>query len=165
MFVEVKLKGTLILKELIRLIRHRKIKALFLAKTHNTFIQFFRYLFVGGLASVVDWAVLWLLYGQLNIPQYISVALAFLCGLLVNYILSVHFVFVGIAKDQNHSTKFSVYFTTGVIGLILTELFMMLFENFLNIHYMIAKIITTALVFGWNFGSKKIILYRKRDDE
>ncbi len=153
------------MKELIRLIRHRKIKALFMAKTHNTFIQFFRYIFVGGLASVVDWGALWLLYSKVGIPQYIAIAVAFLCGLFVNYILSVHFVFTGIAKDQNHSTKFSVYFTTGVIGLVLTELFMLFFESVLGIHYMVSKIITTALVFGWNFGSKKLILYRKRDDE
>ncbi len=152
------------MKELLRLIRHRKIKALFMAKTHNTFIQFFRYLFVGGIASVVDWVALWLFYSVIEIPEYISVALAFLCGLFVNYILSIHFVFTGIAKDQNHSTKFSVYFTTGVIGLVLTELFMLLYDGLLNVHYMTAKIITTLLVFGWNFGSKKIILYRKRDD-
>ncbi len=153
------------MKELIRLIRHKKIKALFMAKTHNTFIQFFRYLFVGGFASVVDWTALWLFYDIIGIQHYISIALAFLCGLFVNYILSANFVFTGIAKDQNHSTKFSVYFTTGVIGLVLTEIFMLLFENVFSIHYMAAKIITTALVFGWNFGSKKIVLYRKRDDE
>ena len=61
--------------ELIRLIKHRKIKALFMAKTHNTFIQFFRYLFVGGFASVVDWGALWLFYDILGIWEYIAIAL------------------------------------------------------------------------------------------
>ena len=123
------------MKELLRLIRHRKIKALFMAKTHNTFIQFFRYLFVGGIASVVDWGTLWLCYDIIGIQEYISIALAFLCGLFVNYILSIHFVFTGIAKGQNHSTKFSVYFTTGVIGLVLTELFMALFLRLLRFYH------------------------------
>lgn len=152
------------LKEFIRLIRHRKIKALFTAKTHNTFIQFFRYLFVGGLASVADWTALWILYDKLRIHEYLSIALAFLLGLLVNYYLSSKFVFTGIAKDKKHGTKFSVYLITGVIGLALTELLMLLLDGVLGVHYMVAKIITTVLVFGWNFGSKKIILYRKRDD-
>ncbi len=158
--------------ELFRLIKHRKIKALFMAKTHNTFIQFFRYLFVGGLASVVDWGVLWLLYDKLSafralgeFDEYVSIAIAFLCGLFVNYILSNNFVFTGINKHKKHSSKFPVYFITGVIGLLFTELFMLLFDGVLGIHYMTAKIITTAIVFLWNFGSKKIILYRKRDDE
>ena len=151
--------------ELIRLIKHRKIKALFMAKTHNTFIQFFRYLFVGGFASVVDWGALWLFYDILGIWEYLSIALAFLSGLFVNYILSNHFVFTGIAKDKKHTSKFPVYFVTGVIGLVFTELFMLLFDGVFGMHYMTAKIITTAVVFIWNFGSKKIILYRKRDDE
>ncbi len=158
--------------ELIRLIKHRKIKALFMAKTHNTFIQFFRYLFVGGFASVVDWGVLWLLYDKLGAfsfigraDEYISIAIAFLCGLFVNYILSMHFVFTGIAKNKTHTSKFPVYLITGVIGLLFTELFMLLFDGVFGIHYMVAKIITTAIVFLWNFGSKKIILYRKRDDD
>ena len=151
--------------ELIRLIKHRKIKALFMAKTHNTFIQFFRYLFVGGFASVVDWGALWLFYDILGIWEYIAIALAFLSGLFVNYILSNHFVFTGIAKDKKHTSKFPVYFVTGVIGLVFTELFMLLFDGVFGMHYMTAKIITTAVVFIWNFGSKKIILYRKRDDE
>lgn len=151
--------------ELIRLIKHGKIKALFMAKTHNTFIQFFRYLFVGGFASVVDWGALWLFYDILGIWEILSIALAFLCGLFVNYILSYHFVFTGIAKDKKHTSKFPVYFITGVIGLVFTELFMLLLDGVFGMHYMAAKIITTAIVFIWNFGSKKIILYRKRDDE
>ena len=74
-------------------------------------------------------------------------------------------MFTGIAKDKKHTTKFPVYFVTGVIGLVFTELFMLLFDGVFGMHYMLAKIITTAVVFIWNFGSKKIILYRKRDDE
>ena len=151
--------------ELIRLIKHKKIKALFMAKTHNTFIQFFRYLFVGGFASVVDWLALWFFYEKASIYEYVSIAMAFVCGLMANYILSSHFVFTGIAKDKKHTTKFPVYFTTGLIGLGFTELFMLLFDGVLGIHYMVSKIITTAVVFIWNFGSKKILLYRKRDDE
>lgn len=151
--------------ELIRLIKHGKIKALFMAKTHNTFIQFFRYLFVGGLSSVVDMSSLWLFYQKLGIFEYFAVAMAFLCGLVANYILSYHFVFVGIAKDKKHHVKFPVYLGVGILGLAFTEAFMLLFDGVLGFHYMLAKILTTALVFIWNFGSKKIILYRKRDDE
>ena len=104
-------------------------------------------------------------YDILGIWEYIAIALAFLSGLFVNYILSNHFVFTGIAKDKKHTSKFPVYFVTGVIGLVFTELFMLLFDGVFGMHYMLAKIITTAVVFIWNFGSKKIILYRKRDDE
>lgn len=114
---------------------------------------------------MADWTALWLFYDVLGIREYLSIALAFIGGLLVNYILSSRFVFTGIAKDKKHSTKFPVYLVTGIIGLVFTELFMLLFDSVLGIHYMASKIITTVLVFGWNFGSKKLILYRKRDED
>lgn len=149
--------------ELIGLIKQRKFKALFMDKTQNTFIQFFRYIFVGGFATVVDWSALWLFYDVLGVYKYLSVAIAFLFGLFANYILSNHFVFTENRENTSRSSEFMVYFVTGVIGLIFTELFMLLFDGVLGIHYMVSKIITTAIVFVWNFGSKKLILERKCD--
>ncbi len=153
------------MKELIRLIRHGKIKALFMARTHNTFIQFFRYIFVGGLASIIDMMALWLLYSKLGLEEYIAVAIAFLCGLIVNYVLSTHFVFVGVSLHHEHTIKFSVYFTISTIGLALTELFMFIFDSALHFHYMLAKLLTVILEFVWSFSAKKLILYKKPKDE
>ena len=153
------------MKELIRLIRHKKIKALFRARTHNTSIQFFRYVFVGSLASITDMVCLWLFYSKLGFKEYIAVALAFICGLIVNYILSMHFVFVGVSRHHEHTIKFSVYYTIGSIGLVLTELLMYLFDTMIGFHYILAKLLTSLLIFIWNFTAKKHILYKKPIDE
>ena len=150
--------------ELIRLIKQRKFKALFMEKNDDSFVQFFRYLFVGGLASVVDWTALWFFYDIVNIYKYVSIALAFACGLLVNYIFSSLFVFTDV-ETGSRTSQFTIYLTTGLIGLGWTELFMLLFDEVLGIHYMVSKIITTAIVLLWNFGSKKILLYRKRGNK
>lgn len=150
------------MKEFFRLISHRKFKALFAAKTHNPYIQFFRYVFVGGFASVADWTALYVFYDLLDINEYVAIAISFLFGLFVNYILSKHFVFTDV-DVQKRRGQFSVYFITGVIGLLMTEALMLVFSRLLDIHYMPSKIITTVLVFFWNFGSKKIILSGKRD--
>lgn len=150
--------------ELIRLIKQRKFKALFMEKNDDSFVQFFRYLFVGGLASVVDWTALWFFYDIVNIYKYISIALAFACGLLVNYIFSSLFVFTDV-ETGSRTSQFTIYLTTGLMGLGWTELFMLLFDEVLGIHYMVSKIITTAIVLLWNFGSKKILLYRKRGNK
>ena len=42
------------MKELLRYICTLDMKKLFKEKTNNTFIQFFRYLFVGGFAAIVN---------------------------------------------------------------------------------------------------------------
>ena len=49
------------MKELLQLIAKFDIKNLFKTPTDNTFIQFFRYLFVGGIAFLVDAGSLFLL--------------------------------------------------------------------------------------------------------
>lgn len=153
------------MKELLRLISHKKFKALFAAKTHNSYVQFFRYVLVGAVSSIADWSALYACYDLINMNYYLSIALAFLLGLILNYVLSKKFVFTGVTVSDRPVGQFYIYFVTGVIGLILTEIFMVVFDRYLCLHYMAAKIISTILVFVWNFGSKKIILYRKRDDK
>ena len=50
------------MQEVKEIIRTRKFGRLFSGDTDNTLIQFFRYLFVGGLATVVDWGVSYILF-------------------------------------------------------------------------------------------------------
>lgn len=149
------------MKELFEYLLHLNLNGLFRTPTHNPYIQFFRYIFVGGLATVADWAVFYLL-DKLN-PHwmYLSTAVAFIVGLGVNYILSISFVFPH-GSSHNKLTEFLVYLVTGIIGLGLTELLMFVFVDRMSLGHMTAKVIATAAVFAWNFGSKKILLYRKR---
>ena len=151
------------MKEIFELIRERKFKALFYKPTDNTLLQFLRYLFAGGGATVADWSVLYILRSLLSVQLYVSVAIAFCFGLCINYVLSKLFVFNGVSKKAGRTAEISVYLVTGLIGLGFTEGLMFVFCDLLNIYYMPSKIVTTALVLAWNFGSKKFILYRERE--
>jgi putative flippase GtrA len=151
------------MKELLKLIKSFNLNELFKKNTDNTYIQFFRYIFVGGAATVADWGVLWLLKGVMHDGLYFSTAVAFLFGLLVNYILSKLLVFKGTPSGKGYIYEFLVYILTGLIGLGFTEGIMYLLCDLAGLYYMLAKVIATAVVLIWNFGSKKIILYRKSD--
>ena len=48
--------------EIRQILRDKNFKKLFVGDTDNTLIQFFRYVFVGGLAFVVDFALSYLLF-------------------------------------------------------------------------------------------------------
>lgn len=150
------------MRELFSALLHFDINKLFKTPTANGFIQFFRYVFAGGAATLVDWGALWLLHSCLKVPLYISVAAAFLLGLVTNYLLSVLFVFTGTPTDKKRGQEFLVHLVTGLIGLALTEGIVYLMDLIPGLHYMIAKIVATAVVFFWNYGSKKIILYRRK---
>ncbi|MBE6798446.1 MAG: GtrA family protein [Ruminococcaceae bacterium] len=149
------------MKELWMYFKHFDMHNLFRAPTHNPFIQFFRYIFVGGFATIADWAVFYILDSTHPEWMYFSTALAFLAGLGVNYVLSKHFVFP-LSSKYSKLTEFAVYIVTGLVGLGLTELIMFILASKLGVGHMMTKIIATATVFAWNFGSKKYLLYRKR---
>lgn len=134
------------------------IKRLFVDKTNDTKIQFFRYVFVGGAAFVLDAAVLWLL--SFFMHYLIAAAAAFVVGLSCNYFLSKLFVFTD--KDINAAVEYAVYAAIGIIGLGITEILMYIFTEKAGFYFMISKIITAAIVLVWNFGARKIILYGRK---
>lgn len=151
------------MKKLFKAIKSKNFKTLFLDPTDSASLQFFRYLFAGGGATVVDWVILFVLYDILTVELYLAVAAAFGVGIVVNYWLSNLFVFHGAVHYASKTTEFAIYVLSGLIGLGFTEIFMFLFCEKLSLHYIISKVITTLLVLIWNFGSKKLILYRKKD--
>ena len=77
------------------------------------FWEIFRFLLVGGTATLVDWLISYLFYTWLLPPILIgevaslllSTALGFTVGLFVNWILSVNFVFQQVENKEQVKTK------------------------------------------------------------
>ena len=133
---------------------------LFKEKTDNTIIQFFRYCFVGGLAFLVDYGLLYLLSDKFRLHYLLSASIAFIAGLVVNYLISTFWVFSE-SKYEDKRKEFAIFAFIGVIGLGLTEGLMWLFTDLVGLHYLLSKLITAALVLLWNFFARKVILFTK----
>lgn len=129
---------------------------LFLEKTEDTKLQFFRYLFVGGFAAVVNIGSLFIFKELLNIHYLIANIIGFILGLITNYILSKWLVFSK-ENDLNPVLEFITYAIIGVFGLGFDTLFIWLFTSIAGLYYMLSKIISTGLVFIWNFCKKSYI--------
>lgn len=127
-------------------------------QTENTFIQLFRYTFVGGVAFIVDFSLLFVLTEFLNIHYLASAAIAFLLGLTTNYILSIVWVF---SKRRIRSRWFElgIFAVIGIVGLALNELFIWFFTEHIHFHYLLSKIVSTVFVYLWNFFARKSILF------
>ena len=129
--------------------------------------EFIRYLFVGGTAFLVDFGTLYLtktfLFSSLgDTGVYIATALGFIVGLIYNYILSLIFVFKS-ARERNKGKSvgaFVVFAIIGVIGLLLTEAGMWLGYDVLKINYLIVKIFVAAVVLIWNYGARKLLIFK-----
>ena len=160
-----------------------KFKEIFIEGTNNTFIQFFRSLFVGGIATVVDMAVLIAVREIFRLPEDICAVFGFVAGLTVNYIVSNLWVFAK-AKVKNRVLDFVVFAVIGIIGLGLTQLIIAPFameglfgegiivkNNLLGSfipadkYYIIGKLIAVVLVYMWNFFARKFLLYNNTDDK
>lgn len=138
------------------------LKKIFLEETDNWFIQLFRYLFVGGAAFLVDYGLLVLLTEVCGLHYLVSATISFIAGLIVNYLLSTSWIFRK-SKMENKWAEFIIFSIIGVVGLLLNNLLLYLFTDLAHIHYMISKLITTAIVMLWNFGARKIILFNKKE--
>ena len=134
-------------------------RRLFVEPTTNIWLQLLRYGFVGGVAFVADYGSLFVLTHYFGVYYLWSAAIAFVIGLTVNYLLSISWVF-----NKNRSTKpwveFLVFALIGVIGLGLNELIMYVATELLAIHYLLSKLISTGLVFCWNFFARKLIIFK-----
>lgn len=131
---------------------------IFVEPTTNIWIQLIRYGFVGGFAFLADYGSLYLLTDVVGLHYLWSAAFAFSIGLTVNYLLSISYVF-NASRKAKLWVEFTVFLVIGVIGLGLNELIMWCGCEWIGLHYMIVKLISTGVVFFWNFLARKFILF------
>lgn len=136
----------------------KKIDDLLFKKTDSTLIQLFRYTFVGGIAFAIDFGSLYVLTEFFDIYYLVSAAIAFLLGLTTNYSLSVLWVFDK-RSVKSRWVEYGIFGFIGLIGLGLNELFIWFFTEEVHLHYLLSKIISTFVVYFWNFFARKLTLF------
>ena len=140
------------------------IRKLFININNNTFIQFFRYLFVGGFAFLIDSGLLYILTEYAHLHYLFSATFGFIFGLVINYLLSKIWVFSS-NTIKKQWVEFIVFSLIGIVGLGLNNLFLWIFTDYCSIHYMLSKVLTTIIVFFWNFLARKFILFNSEIEE
>ena len=128
-------------------------------KPDSLFGQLLRYAVVGGISFIVDYGSLWLLTEKAGVPYLWSAALAFILGLVCNYMLSTRWVF-GESRISNAWGEFAAFAVVGVVGLGLNELIMFGCTEWIGLHYMISKIVSTVIVFFWNFLARRFLVFK-----
>jgi len=139
-------------------------------------IEFLKYCVVGGIAFIADTASLMLFYhfvfGEFSFDLLFlhiadgrtaaATAVGFLVGLVVNYVLSVLFVFNRPGQQEKGKSvgAFLIFGVVGLIGLALTELGMMLGVGLLGDKFLLpVKIVVAGIVMVWNYLGRKIFVY------
>lgn len=153
------------------------------------FFEIIRFLIVGGTATIVDYLIYYL-FREVLLPArllsgntfwdlislILATAFGFIGGLIVNWVLSIHFVFKHVKdKEASRSKKSFLIFTLiGLIGLGITELGMsfgvpllpdiVLFSYStlfnLPLKEWLMKCIMTCIVLIWNYVGRKIFVFK-----
>lgn len=123
--------------------------------------QFAKYLLVGGLAFLVDFSALFVLTDYLGLHYLISASLAFLLGLITNYLLCIALVFDYRALE-NASHEFYIFALIGIAGLLLNNVLMFLLTELLDLHYLISKAGAAAVILLLNFSLRRSLLFVER---
>lgn len=158
-----------------------KLKAF--VEKHHVFCEIVRFLIVGGIATVVDMFVMGLVLYAFDPSLYpkfynifygggqpstaatvVGTGCGFIAGLIVNYVLSIFFVFEHKGKSKS-AGGFLIFTLLSAVGLGIHLLGMYLGYTVIGINEWIVKIVLTVIVLIYNYVSKRLLLFKKSKTE
>lgn len=119
----------------------------------------FSYLIVGGIATLVEWIFFYIFSYSLHINYLLATTIAFAISTAANWLAGRLLTFRH-AEKQPILKELGKIYAVAIIGLGLNLLLMYLLVQMVAVPKMAAKMITTVLVFGWNFIIRKIWIYK-----
>jgi len=119
--------------------------------------QFVRFFGVGSISAIGHFGVLILLVQVFAVAPVPASAAGALIGAWINYVLNYRYTF---RSDKKHSEAVFKFAMVALIGLLLNSLFMWLGVEILAMHYLLSQVVTTGLVFIWNFAANRCWTFR-----
>ena len=117
-----------------------------------------RYFLVGGVAAGVDIGLFLLFAKGLGLPYLRVAAATFVIATLVNYILSVRFVFRSGQRFGRRWEIALVYVVSGV-GLALNQAILFACVEMAHLGLLLAKLTATGTVFFWNYLARRFFVF------
>ncbi len=135
--------------------------------------QIIKFGIVGFFCFFIDFGITTGFTNLLGVHYLISKFLGFVISAIVNYLLSIKFVFTH-KKEMDKKKEFTVFLILSAIGLLINEAVMYCCIDGIYLHsgslqtligqdlmVMAATIIATGVVMVYNFISRKLFLERK----
>lgn len=127
--------------------------------TRAKYVKLLRYLISGSTAAAVDIIFLALFTSVFHIWYLFSAILAFLIAFVVSFVLQKFWTFSDRSTDRLKS-QMAAYFLITATNLGVNTLLMYLFVDYGHLHYILAQIVTSALVACEGFFVYQIFVFR-----
>lgn len=124
------------------------------------FKQIICYLCVGAGATLVEWVVFYFMTQVWTIHYAFATTLAFVLSTFANWFFGRIILFR--ASDSGLFQELIRIYLASVIGLILNLIIMFVMVDKLSCDEMLSKITATGLVFFWNYGVRRLFIYKKQ---
>ena len=128
-----------------------------LVNNDATLASFIRFFLIGGGATVVHGAVLYILVTTIGFHPTVANVAAFLAAFCVSYL--GHY-YISFRSKADHAKAVLRFFATALIGLTLNTLIFLVVVNFLGAHYFIAFAIVVLAVPPLIFVISKKFVFR-----
>lgn len=121
---------------------------------------FARYFLVGGTAAAVDLSFFVVFSTWLGFNYLIVGAVGFIIATLVNYVLSIRFVFQS-GKRFSQSREIAYVYGISAIGLGLHTAILFVAVSQAGWPGLAGKILATGLVFIWNYSARRYYVFNE----
>ncbi len=124
--------------------------------------HFVRYLLVGGSTFAIDFGILVLLHGALDLNLAASTSVAYWVSILYNFVLNRYWTFDA-GEKESLTRHISAYF----ILLIFNYFFVVVFVTFagLVVNFIIAKALAVLIQMLWTFPIYNRIIFAKKESK
>lgn len=139
----------------------------------NLLNQIIKFGIVGGFCFLIDFGITTGFTNLLGIHYLISKFLGFVVSAVVNYLLSIKFVFTQ-KKEMDKKKEFTVFLILSAFGLLINEIVMFVCIDGIYAHsegmkklisdanmVALSSVLATGIVMVYNFISRKLFLERK----
>lgn len=122
-------------------------------------MQFGRFLFVGGFATALHYAILVSLVSIWGADAVAASTAGFLISAIFNYALNRRFTF---HSKVAHASAFPRFLAVALGGLAINAGVVWLLAEAAGLHYLLAQVIATLMALVWNFACNRIWTFRIR---
>ncbi len=123
----------------------------------SLFSEISRFIGVGGLASLVHYSALIALVEMGDVSATLAALIGFFLGGVLSYQLNYRWTF---RSNKEHAHSLPRFILIAAIGFILTGFLMYVLTQMALLPYLLAQILTTALVLVWHYIGNKFWTFR-----
>ena len=132
----------------------------YLPYKRNVIKEFLKFAFVGGIGTLVNVAILYLLTEKIGIYYMVSAVFSFVVAMTSNFVLNKLWTFkenIGL----NVGRKYLQFGLVSIAALLVNLFFLYLFTEIFRVYYIISQILAIGIVLIINFLGNKIWTFSK----